>query len=613
MRKLFDIVFKTLYVMNRPQKILCLIVFLLTCAGSMLECLGVSVIVPLVSVIQDPNTVLSSGIFKRIDILSDVTYEQTVLIICSGVVILYVFKNIFFVFMSWVRIKFTCKIQREQSVKMLRSYLSRGYQFFLNSNYGQFSYGVAEDTAAVYQVLSAGFKLLSEFLTIALISIYMMFTDLIMALSIIVLAAVCLCLIYFVFRRNMYKAGIKSREYGQKSSQALVQSFQGAKDVILLRKQKHFIHQYEEGMIGSQNAHCKIVVGAESPAYIIEGICVSGIMIIVAARILLTGNNPRFIAVLASFAVGAFRILPSLGRISVSINTLTTSIASINSLYNNIRETEKYAELHPEVQVDYKNDKRPTLIDRHNTGVYDEVKLIAGEKFKSSLELRRISFRYNDEVGDILSDISLEIKKGQSVAFIGASGAGKSTLVDVLLGLLIPRSGCVTMDGVKITDIPEKWSQTIGYIPQSVFLADVTIKENVAFGESIEELDEKRVKDALKRAELWDFIETLPSGLDTFVGDRGVRLSGGQRQRIAIARALYHDPEIMVLDEATSALDNETEEAVMSAIDALQGQVTLIIVAHRLTTIRNCDVIYEVKDKGIILRDKQEILTSIVS
>lgn len=143
------------------------------------------------------------------------------------------------------------------------------------------------------------------------------------------------------------------------------------------------------------------------------------------------------------------------------------------------------------------------------------------------------------------------IKKGQSVAFIGASGAGKSTLVDVLLGLLIPQSGCVTMDGVKITDIPEKWSQTIGCIPQSVFLVDVTIKENVAFGESIEELDEKRVKDALKRAELWDFIETLPSGLDTFVGDRGVRLSGGQRQRIAIARSLYHDPEIMVLDEAT--------------------------------------------------------------
>ena len=192
---------------------------------------------------------------------------------------------------------------------------------------------------------------------------------------------------------------------------------------------------------------------------------------------------------------------------------------------------------------------------------------------------------------------------------IGSSGAGKSTLVDILLGLLVPQKGKIMMDGTNITEIPDVWARLVGYVPQSVFLSSDSIKKNVAFGEN--EIDEKAVREALQRADLLEFIDTLPQGIHTKVGDRGIRLSGGQRQRIAIARALYHKPEIMVLDEATSALDNETESAIMSAIDALQGQVTLIIVAHRLTTIRNCDVIYEVVDKSVKVRDKKMVLRGI--
>lgn len=611
MNRIKDLINKTLYIMTRPQKILCVIVFILTCIGSGLECLGVSVIVPLVGVIQDPNSLPPDSLIRRMDFMSDASPDHLVMIICGGVIIVYLIKNVYFIFLSWIRIKFSCKIQRELSVKMLRSYLSRGYQYFLNNSYGEFSWSVSGDTGAVYEVLSSGFRFMSELLTITLISIFMLFTDWIMAISIILLAMICLGLIYFVFRKNMYKAGEENRKFTSKSYQTLVQAFEGAKDVLLLRKQSFFIHEYEAGTIGAQNAQCKRVVGAESPAFIIEGICISGIMIIVASRILIVGNDPKFIAVLAAFAVGAFRILPSLGKISVSINSLTASLPSINSLYQNVIETEEYAAAHPEAIFDNDEDEKnvgSSLIDRHGAKVLNRTELITGEKFKSSLVLKDVSFGYNDEVGDILTNINLEIKKGQSIAFIGASGAGKSTLVDVLLGLLIPRIGGIYMDGVKITDIPDKWAQTIGYVPQSVFLSDATIKENVAFGESIDELDEERVIDALKRAELWDFINELPDGLETYVGDRGVRLSGGQRQRIAIARALYHRPEIMVLDEATSALDNETEEAVMSAIDALQGHVTLIIVAHRLTTIKNCDLIYEVKDKSISKRNKQEVI-----
>ena len=211
----------------------------------------------------------------------------------------------------------------------------------------------------------------------------------------------------------------------------------------------------------------------------------------------------------------------------------------------------------------------------------------------------------------VLSNVSFHIEEREKAAIVGINGAGKSTLVDILLGLLVPQKGKIMMDGTNITEIPDVWARLVGYVPQSVFLSSDSIKKNVAFGENEKEIDEKAVREALQRADLLEFIDTLPQGIHTKVGDRGIRLSGGQRQRIAIARALYHKPEIMVLDEATSALDNETESAIMSAIDALQGQVTLIIVAHRLTTIRNCDVIYEVVDKSVKVRDKKMVLRGI--
>ena len=314
--------------------------------------------------------------------------------------------------------------------------------------------------------------------------------------------------------------------------------------------------------------------------------------------------------------MGAFRILPSLGRISSSLNTLTGLLPSIDALYEHILQREAYEKEHPEASfvVSEKRlkwgiiSKGAQYSDADNPQKEEDSVTYNSDKFQNALELRNISFWYSAELGYVLRNVNLTIQKGQSVALIGASGAGKSTLADVLLGLLIPQEGGIYMDGIRITDIPEKWAETIGYVPQSVFLADISIKENVAFGESEESIDEDRVREALERAELKEFIDSLPEGMETFVGDRGVRLSGGQRQRIAIARALYHRPEILVLDEATSALDNDTEAAIMSAIDSLQGEVTMVIVAHRLTTVRNCDVIYEVNDTGIKIRDKQEVL-----
>ena len=599
--------------MNRQQKILCIFVFIATIIGALLECLGVSAIVPLVSVIQNPDIIYRSGFFKKYSVVRGMTYEQLVIFIGAGVISLYIIKNLFFIFLSWIRIKFSCKIQREISVKILKSYLERGYQFFLEKNFGELNRGVTTDVAAIYNALNALFKILSEIFTIMLIFIFMFLSDWQMALAVISMALFCLGLIYFIFRKKMYLTGLQMREYSSKASQALIQAFQGAKEVLLLKKEKHFIYSYENNQIELQKAQSKQVVGMESPAYIIEGICVSGLMMVVCLRIIVSGNDPEFIAVLAAFAVGAFRILPSLGRISSSLNILTNAIPNVDALYHQILEAEKYAK----IQNIHKEARKKTtglleLISRKEVGekgiLYDEKEKI---RFKKNLELKNIYFSYKKELGNVLENISLSIKKGSSIAFIGTSGSGKSTLVDILLGLLIPQQGEICMDGLQLKEIPEQWAKIVGYVPQSVFLSAASIMENVAFGEDKENIDIERVWDALRKAELLDFVKKLPRGIETYVGERGVQISGGQRQRIAIARALYHQPEIMVLDEATSALDNDTESAIMSAIDNLHGHVTLIIVAHRLSTVKNCDLIYEVRDKGIFECNKDEILHNI--
>lgn len=601
-------------ILDKPQKIICVIVFICSCIGAVFECIGVSVIIPFVSMLLDESTIRENEYLQRISFIRNASYSNLVAILCAFVIVIYLFKNIYFIFLSWLRIKFSAKIQREISIKILRSYLNRGYEFFLGKNFGELYRGVATDPSAMYSLLFNVFRLISESLTIGLICVFMFFTDWQLALAIFALAMLCLIIIYFFFRKGMYKAGLQDRKYTSKFYQDLVQIFQGAKDVLLYRKQKFFLEQYEENLIMAQQAQCKKVVGNESPTYIIEGLCVSGLMIVVGVRIS-SGVPLEFVSVLAAFAVGAFRILPSLGRISSALNGVTNAIPSIDALYNQIMETKRYVAVHSHFCFDEeKEESRKYLIDKRKKSIAKEkIDRVDGEYyFHDELTIRNISFTYNGEKKNIIDNLSFQIKKGQSIALIGTSGAGKSTLADIILGLLVPQQGKIYMDGIDITAIPDKWADVIGYVPQSVFLADASIEENIAFGVAKDEIDSMRIKEAIQRAELEEFVNSLSNGLGTYVGDRGVRLSGGQRQRIAIARALYRRPEILVLDEATSALDNDTESAIMSAIDSLQGQVTMIIVAHRLTTVRNCDVIYEVKGKGIIQRNKKEVLENVL-
>lgn len=589
-RKIIDALRRLFQILNRNQKILGIMVLVCSFIAAILETLGVSVIVPLVNALLQPEQLFEVSYVRMItDFLGIHTNAGLILMIISAVILIYILKNLFFIFCAWIKAKYACKVQRECSVYMMQSYMNRGYTFFLNRNVNELRQGVFDDVTSLYQIISGLLMAVTQLMIATFICIYMCFADWQIALGVILSAFLCLLIVFVFFRRRMLQAGVRYRTYSILASQALLQAFQGIKEVLVMRKQKFFVKEFEENTVKRQNATVVQTIGGEIPAYIIEAVCIIGIMVILGIRIVHMPNPESFVAVLASFAIGAFRILPALGKISNAINIISGSMPGLNAVYENIVEARKY------------ND------NFYNAEVEDEEQY-RDLTFEKSVSIQDLTFSYNSEQQKVLNKLSLEVLKGQSVAFVGESGAGKSTLADLVLGVLVPDEGEVLLDNINIRKIPVLWGKLIGYVPQSIYLSDTSICKNVAFGIEESEIDEDSVKTALEKAELLDFVEGLPNGIHTKVGDRGVRLSGGQRQRIGIARALYHDPEILILDEATSALDNETEKSVMEAIDSLHGKMTLLIIAHRLTTIKNCDVIYEIVDGKAVRRAYEELV-----
>ena len=589
-KKIVDTFHKLLHILNSHQKFGGVIVLSCSLLAALLETIGVSIIIPLVNVLLSPRELYENRWIKLVTEKMNIHEDnQLIILIVCIVILVYILKNAYFVFFCWIKSNYAYKIQRECSTYMMKSYMNRGYRFFLQKNVNELMQGVNGDVQSLYQIISGLLQIISQILIALFIFAYMCYVDYQIAFGIILSALICLILSFVLFRKKMFDAGIKMRDYGIRASQALSQAFYGIKEVIVMRKHKFFIKEFEDNTVKKQRAQTSQAVGVEIPAYMIEGICVSGIMIFLCIRIIDISSPEMFVATMASFAVGAFRILPALGKISSSINTISASMPGFNAVYENVIDSRKYNSNFYNIETE--DDNR-----------YSNV------KFNSSLKIRDVVFSYNSNQENVLEGVNFEIQKGKSVAFVGESGAGKSTLADLILGVLTPNQGKILLDNIEIQKIPNAWSRIIGYVPQSIYLSDASICENIAFGIERQRIDKNRVKDAIEKAELLDFVNNLPDGIYTIVGERGVRLSGGQRQRIGIARALYHNPEILILDEATSALDNETEKAVMQSIDSLHGTMTLIIIAHRLTTIKKCDVIYEVKNGKIIERKYDDLI-----
>ena len=590
MKSISDILKKIHYVMTSKQKLQYIFVMLVALIGSFCELISVSAVLPFIQSVMMPDALVNEWYYK---IVARYIYfdSQTKTVTVFGVLIIIVFivKNLYLMFSSYVQSWYSTTVQRDLSIKMEKAYLNSSYLFHLGVNSSLLIRSIRQDVDGVFALFLHLFRIFAESFTVFAITVYLVTLDPVLAFSLAAILGSCMLLIFFGLKGLIKKFGKIGAEYDTKMYQYLNQAFNGIKEIMVMNRQEYFSQSFEEACTISARTMRRNGFLNSIPSYIYEIACVGGLIGIVVLRINSSEDVSEMLTKVAIVAVAAFRLFPAVGRLTNAMNSVLYNKPRLDSTYDMLKlleETEMYRVKH---------------IDESN---------YVPLAFEKELVVDNINMKYPAGDENVLEHLSMTIKKGSSVAFIGPSGAGKTTLADVILGLLKPQEGHVMSDGTDIYENLPQWARIIGYVPQTVYLTDDTIRNNVAFGIYENEIDEDEVWRALEAAQLADFVKHLHDGLDTMVGERGVRLSGGQRQRIAIARALYQNPSILVLDEATSALDTETETAVMEAIDSLHGVKTMIIVAHRLTTIRNCDEIFEIKDGRAVKRDKEEVIRS---
>lgn len=572
------------FIFSKSDKVKIVFLLFIVVIGSFLELMGVSVFSPFIDVAMNPETASDGGFFLLIRKL--IPYQNTrqlLIIMAIAIIIIYMVKNIYIIAEKNAIYKFSYRIQRNISTRLLKAYMKEPYSFHLNKNISVLQRSMQEDTDQFTKGIIHIMEMIAEVCVCIAIAVYLFVVS--PSIMLIIAGMLVVCLTGFVFISKRYSSawGRQSQAYKAKIYQWMNQSLGGIKEIKVLNREKSFVQKYDSYF----DKYVRVLrynrLIAAVPKNIIELFSMMGLMIALIFKIFLDQNMiEEFIPQLAVFAVAAFRLLPSVGKINEHMASILYAKPSLDLIYHDLLEV---------------NDQE-----------CEEEIPKTSLNFENKIEVMGVSYQYPSGQERVIEEVSFTIDRGTTVAFIGASGAGKSTMVDILLGLLEPQKGIIYADGMNIYDNLPAWQKNIGYIPQVIYLSDDSIRNNVAFGVSEEEVDDEAVKRALIQAQLWDFVDGLTEGMDTFVGDRGVRLSGGQRQRIGIARALYHNPEILVLDEATSALDNETETAVMEAIEKLQGQKTILIIAHRLTTIKNADVVFEVGNGHVEKVSKEKML-----
>lgn len=586
-RTLFQMIKQLNFILNKKQKYQMIFMFFVIFFGSLFELLSVTAMLPFIQAIMAPEELLNK---KYVIILMDTfgidTQQGMLVMIGILIVMIYLIKNICLSISSYLQALYSNNIQRELAVLMMNSYVNRPYSFFVDTSVGDIVRGVGGDIEGVCSVISNFFKFLSESLVLVSIAIYLFLIDSVLAGGIILIGIMCILVVILVLKKQISKMSGIFRDAQSNTNGSTYQILNGIKDIMVFKKKDFFVDIFDQSYRKRNIANTRYMFFCALPERVIEAFCISGIILMVLIRIKMGVDVATFVPQLSIFAMGAFRLLPSISRTIGYINNFVYNRPMVEAAYDNIRNARCHLE-----EVGKSIDKDKNLDDT---------------VFSKEINIQNISFKYPEAKKRVLEKLNITINKGEAIGIIGASGSGKSTLGDILLSLYTPQEGHIFMDEINIKKIPDIWCKVISYVPQSVFLIDDTIRANVAFGE--EKIDDDKVWNALAKASLDKFVKNLPDGLDTVVGERGVKFSGGQRQRIAIARALYFEPQVLILDEATSALDNETEEAVMEAIDALAGQITLIIIAHRVTTLRSCDNIYEIVDRKAVKRDKNEVL-----
>lgn len=568
---------KFCYIFDKKQKLKAALLFVVIIIGAFVELVGVSAVLPFISAVLNPDQLLANPLLGGLyTSLGFADIDQYIVFLGVFIILIYIFKNIYVYYMHSMQYRFTYDNQRRLSYKMMNCYMNQPYLFHLHHNSAELSRNINEDTVSFFEAVLAGLQLASEGGVCVALLLFLLWQDITITFGVIAMVGVFGFVFLKVFKKRLKAAGRRSRDKQGSTRQAVLEALGGIKEIKVLNRERVFVEEYHKEYRDYAESNRRFKVYAMIPKPVMETIAISGLLVIVCIKISLGADAASFIPTISVFAMAAFRMLPSANRIAEYLSRIMFSRPAIDAIYHDLKEIEGLME--------YKKEKETR-------------KEIA---FQREITVRDISFHYPGTEKQVFSHASLVIPRNQSVAFIGPSGQGKTTLADIILGLLDPQEGAVLVDGVDIREGMDAWRRKLGYIPQTISLLDASIRDNILFGIEKERIDETRLWEALEEAQLKGFVETLEEGIDTVIGEGGVRLSGGQRQRIGIARALYHNPEVLVLDEATSALDNDTEAAVMEAIDYLAGSKTLIIIAHRLSTIRNCDLVYQIEGGQII-------------
>jgi ABC-type multidrug transport system fused ATPase/permease subunit len=536
--------------------------------GTGLETFSIGIMIPVLSLVASAD---NESIVPFLDIDASMDKSKLIQIAVCLMFGLFILKNAFLALSTWIQRGFLSKVISRIASKILENYIRQPFSFHLRQN----SSKLIRNTQDASMIVAAGVEpmltIFTEVLIATALFVVLLLVEPIGTLCVVGSLIGASFVFQRIFDRRLQNWGSVRQVYKASIIRTIQQGLGAVKDLKVLDRENWFIQQHQENQELDADLLRRINTVQAIPRLWLEVMAIGGIAGLVVVM-LASGKEPEnIIPTVGLFAFTAFRLLPSVNRITSSRQTLKISRSTIETIHQDLK-----------LSSPSKNENRKS------------------EFLFDSIETKDLSFRYEFTKTDVLLGVNVSVRKGEAVGFVGQSGSGKSTLIDLLLGLLDPRSGSIYLNNRDINDVKQQWQRIVGYIPQTIFLMDDSLRRNIAIGIADNEIDEVAIIEALKSAQLEDFVASLPEGLDTVVGERGVRLSGGQRQRIGIARALYHRPSVLVLDEATSSLDTETEHGVMQAVQALQGDKTVIIVAHRLSTVEYCDRLYRL-DAGRIV------------
>lgn len=549
-------------------------IVLLMAFAAMLEMAGIGALLPIISFMQSPERIQASALAPIITgLLGTVTDQAAFIAVVVGLLLFFLAKNAFLVLLDVIQYRFLTQLQAQLSEGLIASYLRRPYAYHLQANTSQIVRNVTTEVDTVfYYVLDPVVTVLAESLVIAALFVLLVIVNPSAALLLIATGGGLILAFYRVFRRRMISIGAGLQESTGKMIQYAQEGLGGVKEIKVVGREAFFERAFSR-QVAQYSRHLRRAhIIHNLPPHVLETIF---ILVFVAVLIGLArvGKVGDAIPLVGLYAAAGFRLIPSLNRIMTGLNRLKQGSGSLRLVMSEIAPT----------------------IDAEHAPIGPAV------DFMGQISLKEVRFRYPGSESESLKGVSLEIRHGERIGFVGRSGSGKTTLIDCLIGLLAPTGGTILVDGKDIQGSLRSWRRQIGYVPQNIFLTDDSLRRNVALGVDEAEIDDGKIWRALQAAQLAEFVRSLPDGLDASVGERGVRLSGGQRQRIGIARALYHEPSVLVMDEATSALDGETEKAVVDTIGKLERTLTVLVIAHRLTTLAGCDRIYHL-EKGVLFR-----------